>query len=97
MQPLQYLRQDSLAFGQRFTVSETQHLVAEAIQFLGSDAISRNGPRLEMLAAVEFDNQHRLNTNEVRKVRTDRPLAAELVAVELAVAKRRPQASLSVG
>ncbi len=97
MQPAQYLSQDSLAFCQDFAIREAQNLITAAVQFLSSNAIGHHRFRLEMLPTVEFDNQHRFDTGEVREVRTDRPLATEFVAVELTVAKRRPQASLRVG
>jgi hypothetical protein len=96
-QPLQYLRQDSISFQQRLTIREAQHLITEAIQLLGSNAISHQCIRLEMLSPIEFDNQHRFDTSEVCEVPTDRALATEFVAIELAIAQSRPQGTLSVG
>jgi hypothetical protein len=97
VQPLQNVRQDSIPFAQRLAIREAQHLIAAAIHFLRPNAVGYQGFRLEVLAAIQFDNEHRFNTSEVREVRTDRTLATELVAIKLAVAKCRPQASLGVG
>jgi hypothetical protein len=97
VQPLQNLRQDSVPFGQRFTVSETKNLVTELVQLGGAPEVCCHHFRREVLASVEFDDQHRFDTSEVCEVPTDRTLATNLVATELPVAKRRPQASLSIG
>jgi hypothetical protein len=97
VQPLQNLRQDSIPFGQGLAIREAQYLIAEAIHFLRPNAVGYQRFRLEVLAAIQFDNEHRFNTSEVREVRTDRTLTTELVAIKLAVAKCRPQASFSVG
>ncbi len=97
MQPRQYLRQDSLAFRQRLTIRETQHVIAEAIQFLCSSLVGNHRFRLEVLVAVKFDDQHRFDAGEIREVVAHGTLAAEFVAAELTVSQRRPQASLGVG
>lgn len=52
---------------------------------------------IDMLAAVEFDDQPFLQANEVRDVRADRELAPELVAEQGAIAKHRPETTLGIG
>jgi hypothetical protein len=44
--------------------------------------------------AIQFDDELRLATKEVREIRADRDLAAELAAVELAVAQALPKEPL---
>ena len=50
-----------------------------------------------MLAAVEFDDQARIEAGEVGDVGADGSLAAEAVAVELASAEARPEMLFGVG
>jgi hypothetical protein len=49
-----------------------------------------------VLSAVEFDDQSDLETNEVRKVGSDRKLPAELATVDLAIAQSRPETAFGV-
>ncbi|PNP98741.1 hypothetical protein A8G00_20470 [Sphingobium sp. SA916] len=44
--------------------------------------------------AIQFDDELRLATEEVREIRADRDLAAELAAVELAVTQALPKEPL---
>src|SRR4051812_6615896 len=50
-----------------------------------------------MLAAIEFDDQFLLETDEVGDIRTDRELAPKLVAEQGTVAQHRPKTSLRIG
>jgi len=50
-----------------------------------------------MLAAVQFDNDRRLEANEVTDVTTDLALAPELETVELASTQMLPQAAFGFG
>jgi hypothetical protein len=50
-----------------------------------------------MLAAVQFDDNRRLKTNEVANVATDLMLASELEAVQLTSAQIVPEATFGFG
>ena len=49
-----------------------------------------------MVAAVDFDHESTLHTDEVDEERSDRCLSAKLVARQLAVAKHIPESAFSV-
>src|SRR6202040_1637796 len=46
---------------------------------------------LRVLRSINFDDQHRLQANEIDEERPDRVLPAELEAIELPLAQPRPQ------
>src|ERR1700741_5040492 len=50
-----------------------------------------------VLAAIELDDQTRVNTEEIDDKRPDRRLPAELEAVEPAVAHRIPEFAFDIG
>jgi len=52
---------------------------------------------LEMLAAVELDDQSRFQAYEVADVGTERTLAAEAETVDSTAAEALPQETLSIG
>ena len=51
---------------------------------------------LEVLPAIELDDQHAFHASEVGEVRADRMLTPKLVAVETAVPQLRPEQALGV-
>jgi len=50
-----------------------------------------------MLAPVDFDHEHRPNTDEIDDVWTDRDLPAESVALDLLSTQPVPKTQLGVG
>ena len=55
------------------------------------------GQRIRVLAAIEFDNQALLATNEIGNERTERHLPYKFVAVEVTTSQFPPKPVLSFG
>ena len=89
-QPVVDHRQHRLALAQHPAIVESQHSEAEVVQLRGAPRIGLDRLRLEMLTAVEFDNEPRFDTSEVREEAADGMLAAELAAGELTIAQPLP-------
>ena len=51
---------------------------------------------LDMLAAVDFNDQPIFETNEIHDVGTDGPLAPDFVAEQPAVTKHKPKPALGI-
>ena len=90
-QPVEDVHENAFAFGKCFAVGITQDMEAEPFKLGCPPRVGGHRLRLEVLTAVEFDDQMRFNASEVRKIPADRSLAPELVAIELAIAKCLPQ------
>ena len=89
-QPLVNHAQNVFGLFEHLSVVESQNMPTVASQSLCAFCISLRCFRLEVLATIELDNEHRLIASEVGEVRGDRMLTAELVAIEAAVAKVSP-------
>ena len=96
-QPLQDRCQHTLAFGQRLPIVESHDVESVGVQRASALRIRRDRFILEVLPAIQLDDQHRFDAGEVCEASTDRMLTTKLVAVELAVAQRAPDRSLGVG
>lgn len=90
-------RQHAFAFGEHVSTTEAHDPKAGAIQGRGSLGISDHRIRFEVLAAVDFDDQHRFQTSKVREVKANRMLSSELVPAELAIAQCAPQSTFGIG
>jgi hypothetical protein len=78
-------------------IAKADHAVAAFGEPGGATGVMLRGCRFEMLRAIEFHDESLREANEVDDVRTERGLAAELVAVELAGAEVEPEAFLGAG
>ncbi len=65
-------------------IAEANHAVASLHQPGGTAGVMLRSRRFEMLRAVEFHEEVLREANEVNDVGTERRLAAELAAVQLA-------------
>jgi len=74
-------------------VPEAQHTKARILKGSIANAISR---RIQMLAAVEFDNQPTLHTDEIKNVIAERVLATKLAALQTLCAQMHPQSLFGV-
>src|SRR5947208_16740404 len=95
-QPVKAASHDRIPFDQCFTVGESQNVKTEFVQLHGPSRIAFEPFDLEVLAAVQFDDQSGLDAHEVREVPADRVLSAELVALELSIAQTLPEGVLGV-
>ena len=75
-------------------VPETQDPVAAASQVRRAQGVAAG---LDMLAAVELDDQARLDAGEIDDVRAHRMLAAELASAQAPVAQVEPDRTFGVG
>lgn len=88
-------RRDRIAI--EIGVPDAEDLITLSPQECVARLIMCDRPILRVLAAVEFDDQHRLLAQEVREIGADRDLAFEFEAAEPAVADARPESSLGIG
>jgi hypothetical protein len=72
-------------------------VIAKRIEFSRAALVSSHALIAEMLTAIEFDDQQRLDAREVGEVPTHRVLSPELVAADLPIAQSLPQHTLGVG
>ena len=96
--PVPSLHQDRQAYAvevlQHLVVPATQHAKSCRLEIAVADGIAT---RFRMLAAVDFDDQPRLEADEVEDVAVERHLALEFQAFELLVAESLPQDVLGLG
>jgi len=96
-EPVDDASQHCVTFDKRLAIGEAKHMEPMCVQDYGSSRIGFDRIRLEMLAAVEFDDEPRFDARKVREVLTHGMLAAKLVASELAIAQSLPQRALGIG
>lgn len=96
LQPLKDRSQHALAFEERLAVVEPHHVEAGVIQGKGPEPVRLDGLRLEMLAAIELNDQAGLDTCEVGEIPVDRMLAPKLAPGELAISQPVPERVLGV-
>jgi len=72
-------------------------VIPELVQFGRAPGVSSHALRAEMLAAIELDDQHRLDAGKVGEVPAHRMLSSELVATDLPITQGLPQCALGVG
>ena len=96
-QPLLDCHHDVICLRERFPIAEPKHREAERPERVRAARIGFGGIGGVVLATVELDHDLRFEASEVGEVATDRPLAAELRAFDLAVAKAMPQRAFRVG
>jgi hypothetical protein len=65
---------------QHVVVPEAQHAIAARLKIGGSRRVARQTRSFVVLTAVEFDDETRCVTGEIREVRADRCLTAEVGA-----------------
>ena len=97
LQPIEDTQPHRLTLHQHLAVGEAQHVIPELVQFSRAPGVSSHALRAEMLAAIEFDDQHCLDAREVGEVPAHRMLSPELVAADLPIAQGLPQCTLGVG
>ena len=73
---------DSFRLGQRFIIPKSQHLKPGVDKSFRASLV-RYGVRL-MLAAINFNDEHRLQADEVENKILERMLPPELIAMQLA-------------
>ena len=95
--PVMDALQHVIALDERLAIGEAQDLEAMCFQLGSASCIGLECFGLEMLTAVEFDNEARFDTSEVGEIPTNGMLAAELVAGEPAIAQPSPQCTLRFG
>ena len=96
LQPFENSRQHTVAFDKRFAVREAQDVKTKTAQLRGSALVRAHRFRLEVLAAIELNDQHRFDASEVCEIPTDGALTSKLVAVELSIPQRTPQGLLGL-
>ncbi len=72
-------------------ITETKKTKASRGEPVGAPLIVLNGIRLQMLRAIELDDEFCREANEVDNVGTDRSLSAKLVAAEFLGAEEMPE------
>jgi hypothetical protein len=85
--------QHSFPLLHELVVPETQHTVTGLLKAFIAVTVCLAA---QMLAAIEFDDELSLKTDEIQHVTEKRMLATELATGELALAKDLPQAVFSV-
>jgi len=96
-EPIQDGSQDAIAFGKCLAVAEAQYVEAVRAQRGTALGIGGHGIGLVVLTAIELDDQPGFDAGEVREVRADRVLAAELAAVETPIPQALPDRAFGVG
>ncbi len=97
MSASQYLRQNSLQVVQDLVVPKPNDSIAFALNPVGSTGVVHPAFFESMLTAVKFHHQLLGFAKEVHNVVAEGHLAAELQALELAIAKCGPQPSFGLG
>ena len=97
LQPIEDAQPHRLTLHQHLAVGEAQHVIPELVQFGRAPGVGSHALIAEMLTAVEFDDQHRLDTREVGEVTADWMLSPELLAEDLPIAQGLPHCTLGVG
>jgi hypothetical protein len=72
-------------------------VITKPIEFNRAPGVGSDALRAEMLTAIEFDDQHRLDARKVGEIPAHRMLSPELVATDLPIAQGLPQRTLGVG
>ena len=96
-QPIKDASQNGIPLDQCFAISEAEHVEAQLFQLGSAALVVLCGACLEMLAAIELDDQARLNAREVGEEPAHRMLATEFVAAELTIAQTQPNGALGIG
>jgi hypothetical protein len=97
LQPVEDASQDWVAFDKRLAIGEAKHVKPMRVQLCRSECIDLDRIRLEMLSAVELDEEPCFDAREVRDVLANGMLPAELVAAEPTIAHALPQCVLGIG
>jgi hypothetical protein len=81
--------------GEHVAIREPQYAEVLAAKPLVSPRMARG--RAVVLASVQFDDEPRMQTNEIRDVAANRFLSSELVLVESLAAQRAPKTAFGIG
>ena len=84
-----------LSLRQHLVVPESQY--AEALRFQPARTLFILGVLQRMVTAINFENNLAFETDEINNVLTDRLLASEFRAVDLATINSAPEALLGIG
>jgi hypothetical protein len=84
-----------LGIQEHVVIPESNHLVPHGRKVAGSTLIVAG--TLDMLPAIDLDDQFDLGADEVGDVRTDRHLPAEAKTLDLAASQLLPELALGVG